>query len=194
MKRVGKRAGWCNDYSNKLCNVGILRLPLVDSQIMSCDLWCHVYFSVQSRTAKAHMFYFFRTSRWISLIFAASSSDWNFQSIEHFPGIFRRKSGDCQNFVQIFSHYRLRAPLIWLCLCSFDRSSNAFMAFSDTARWPFCFFTTQAAASPVSPFLYESTNLHERLINFWMTSFGQASRTWLARSLASAKLFFGCSR
>ena len=68
------------------------------------------------------------------------------QSILHFFSIFRWKSGDCQN-------YRLCASLIWLHFCSFDYVSNTFMATLETAQWPFCFFTTQADASPVSSFL-----------------------------------------
>ena len=75
-----------------------------------------------------------------------------------------------------------------------DHASSAFIALSETALCDLCFRTTHAAASPVKPFLYASINLHDRLINFWMTSLGHASKTLSARVLASAKLFFRCSR
>ena len=120
------------------------------------------------------MFYISRTSHWIFVILTASSLDWNFQSILHFFGIFRWKFGDCQILGQNFSYYRLRAPLIWLRFCNFDRSSNAFMAFSDTAPT----VTFLLLHNPRRCFTSKSFPIRIykppwAVDDFWMTSFGQ---------------------
>jgi hypothetical protein len=63
-------------------------------------------------------------------------------------------------------------------------ASNAFIAVSETAQWPFCLRTVQAAASAESPFRYASMKRHNRLINRRMTSTGQASSHFSTAALA----------
>ena len=157
---VANKMSWCLWLlslcwysSKKRPSLWCARLRRYSESSFVSSLGCPYLIALQSWTAKACMFYISWTCHWIFFILTASSLDWNFQLILQFFGIFRWKFRDCQILGQNFSYYRLHAPLICPCFCNFDCSSNAFMAFLDMAWWPFCFFTTHTAASPVSPFL-----------------------------------------